>query len=215
MGSIKAVEKLVGTLSDTSKMPGFSWEIPAEECRIGSKLRSVAGSVCAKCYALKGFYIRYPNVKIAQYKRLEALKLGPEWVRLMTDLISRKVDATVPFFRWFGSGDLQSLEHLEMIVQVCRNLPAIKFWLPTREIPIISAYQAKHPGPFPSNLNVRVSGNMVNGDAPQLPHCTMSVVSTHDRSDALTCQAPANAGHCGDCRACWNPEVLNINYHQH
>jgi hypothetical protein len=215
MESIKSIESIVGTLSDNSKMPGFSWEIPAEECRIGSKLRSVAGSVCAKCYALKGFYIRYPNVKIAQYKRLEALKLGPEWVRLMTDLISRKVDATVPFFRWFGSGDLQSLEHLEMIVQVCRNLPAIKFWLPTREIPIISAYQAKHPGPFPSNLNVRVSGNMVNGDAPQLPHCTMSVVSTHDRSDALTCQAPANAGHCGDCRACWNPEVLNINYHQH
>jgi hypothetical protein len=215
VASIKATEKLVGTLSDTSKMPGFSWEIPAEECRIGSKLRKVEGTPCFYCYALKGFYVRYPSVKIAQYKRLKALELGPEWVRLITDLISRKVDAKVPFFRWFGSGDIQSLEHLEMIVGVCRNLPEIAFWLPTREVPIVNAYQVKHPGPFPSNLNVRISGNMVNGNAPKLPHCTQSVVSTRDRSDALTCQAPANAGHCGDCRACWNPEVKNVNYHQH
>ena len=216
MESIKAIEKLVGTLSDTSKMPGFSWEIPAEECKTGNKLRSVGGSVCEDCYALKGFYVRYAKtIKPAQYKRLDALKLGAEWVHLMTDLIGRKVDKKVPFFRWFGSGDLQSLEHLEMIVQVCRNLPAIKFWLPTREVPIVSAYLAKHPGAFPINLNVRISGNMINGSAPKLPHCTQSVVSTHDRPDTPTCPAPMNAGHCGNCRACWSPEVSNVNYHQH
>ena len=215
MTSIKALEGVLGTLSNTSKMPGFSWEIPAEECKIGSRLRSVAGSVCAKCYALKGFYIRYPNVKIAQYKRLDALELGPEWISLMTDLIGRKVSDAVPFFRWFGSGDIQSLEHLEMIAQVCRNLPEIAFWLPTREVPILVEYLEKHPGPFPKNLNVRVSGNMINGSAPRLPHCTQSVVSTQDRSAALTCQAPANAGHCGDCRACWSRDVHEVQYKIH
>ena len=216
MASIKALEKLVGTLSNTSKMPGFSYEIPAEKCNIGSRLRKVSGSVCEDCYALKGLYVRYAKtIKPAQYKRLDALELGPEWVRLITDLIGRKVSGSVPFFRWFGSGDLQSLEHLEMIVEVCRNLPEIAFWLPTREVPIVHAYQVKHPGPFPINLNVRISGNMINGSAPRLPHCTQSVVSTQDRSDALTCQAPANAGHCGECRACWNPSIKNVNYHQH
>ena len=214
--SIKSIEDIVGTLSASSKMPCFSWEIPAEECRTGSKLRNVGGSVCEDCYALKGSYVQYAKrIKPAQFKRLDALELGTEWVRLMTDLIGRKVNAKVPFFRWFGSGDLQSVEHLEMIVQVCSNLPEISFWLPTREVPIVRSYQAKHSGPFPINLNVRLSGNRVNGDAPQLPHCTMSVVSTHDRSGTPTCPAPMNAGNCGDCRVCWSSEVSNVNYHQH
>ena len=43
--------KLVGGLSKPGKMPGWSIGIPAKECKTGSKLRAVKGSVCEDCYA--------------------------------------------------------------------------------------------------------------------------------------------------------------------
>ena len=48
---------LVGGLSKPGKMPGWSIGIPAKECKTGSKLRAVKGSVCEDCYALKGCYV--------------------------------------------------------------------------------------------------------------------------------------------------------------
>ena len=47
---------LVGGLSKPSKMPGWSYGLPAKECKTGSKLRKVKGSTCHGCYALKGCY---------------------------------------------------------------------------------------------------------------------------------------------------------------
>ena len=64
------------------KMPGLSYSLPAWECKTGSKLRKIKGSVCASCYALKGNYTRYQAIKAAQYIRLEALK-NDKWVEAM------------------------------------------------------------------------------------------------------------------------------------
>ena len=55
---------ITGGLSKPSKMPGYAYNLPATECKIGSKLVKVPGSVCHGCYALKGRY-RFPNVKDA------------------------------------------------------------------------------------------------------------------------------------------------------
>ena len=211
--NLKQIEQQIGTLSNNSKMPGLSWEIPAEECNVGTKLREIPNSVCSTCYALKGFYKTYAKtIKPAQYKRLEALELGDGWVSLMTTLISKRTK--IPYFRWFGSGDLQSVRHLEMIVEVCRNLPDISFWLPTREVRFVVDYQKKH-GSLPSNLNVRISGAMVDGPAPTVPGCTSSVVSTSDRSDATNCPARHQNNACGNCRACWKSDVAVVSYHKH
>ena len=77
-----------------------------------------------------------------------------KWSSLMTELISRKEKSG--FFRWHDSGDLQSVDHLKAIVQIARNLPRIKFWLPSREIKIIKDY-LKDSGSIPDNLNIRIS----------------------------------------------------------
>ena len=52
----EAIE-ITGGLSKPSKMPSFGYSISARACNVGAKLRKVAGSVCSKCYALKGFYV--------------------------------------------------------------------------------------------------------------------------------------------------------------
>ena len=192
--------KLVGGLSKPSKMPGWSIGIPAKECNTGSKLVNVKGSVCEGCYALKGCYV-FKVVQEAQYKRLEAIK-HPSWVQAMATLInSKKPDV----FRWHDSGDVQDVDHLEKIFEVCRATPSKRHWMPTRE-----AWIKDHMHKAPANLVVRFSSPMVDqGPVKSWPNT--STVSTKSR----TCPAPDNNNECGSCRACWDPNVKNIEYGKH
>ena len=191
---------LVGGLSKPSKMPGWSIGIPAKECNTGSKLVNVKGSVCEGCYALKGCYV-FAVVQKAQYKRLEAIQ-HPDWVLAMATLInSKKPDV----FRWHDSGDVQDVQHLEKIFEVCRLTPNKRHWMPTRE-----AWIKDHMEAAPANLVVRFSSPMVD-QGPVKSWANTSTVSTKSRS----CPAPDNNNECGSCRACWDPLVKNIEYGKH
>ena len=191
---------LVGGLSKPSKMPGWSIGIPAKECKTGAKLRLIPDSVCEGCYALKGCYV-FKVVQEAQYKRLEAIQ-HPDWVLAMATLInSKKPDV----FRWHDSGDVQDVQHLEKIFEVCRLTPSKRHWMPTRE-----AWIKDHMHKAPANLVVRFSSPMVD-QGPVKSWANTSTVSTKSRS----CPAPDNNNECGDCRACWDPLVKNIEYGKH
>ena len=191
---------LVGGLSKPSKMPGWAIGIPAKECNTGSKLVNVKGSVCYDCYAMKGCYV-FKVVQDAQYRRLRAIR-SPAWVEAMAHLInSKKPDV----FRWHDSGDVQDLDHLEKIFKVCELTPSKRHWMPTRE-----AWIKDHMHKAPANLVVRFSSPMVDqGPVKSWPNT--STVSTKSR----TCPAPDNNNECGDCRACWDPLVKNIEYGKH
>ena len=196
----KEAWQLVGGLSKPSKMPGWSIGIPAKECNTGSKLVNVKGSVCEGCYALKNCYM-FKVVQAAQYKRLEAIK-NPYWVEAMATLInSKKPDV----FRWHDSGDVQDVDHLEKIFEVCRLTPEKRHWMPTRE-----AWIKDHMHKAPANLVVRFSSPMVD-QGPVKSWANTSTVSTKSRS----CPAPDNNNECGTCRACWDPLVKNIEYGKH
>ena len=191
---------LVGGLSKPSKMPGWSIGIPAKECKTGKKLRQIKNSVCEGCYALKGCYV-FKVVQEAQYKRLEAIS-HPDWVLAMATLInSKKPDV----FRWHDSGDVQAVQHLEKIFEVCRLTSNKKHWMPTRE-----AWIKDHMHKAPANLVVRFSSPMID-QGPVKSWANTSTVSTKSRS----CPAPDNNNECGSCRACWDPLVKNIEYGKH
>ena len=196
----KEAWQLVGGLSKPSKMPGWSIGIPAKECKTGKKLRQIKNSVCEGCYALKGCYV-FKVVQEAQYKRLEAIQ-HPDWVQAMATLInSKKPDV----FRWHDSGDVQDVDHLEKIFEVCRLTPSKRHWMPTRE-----AWIKDHMHKAPANLVVRFSSPMID-QGPVKSWANTSTVSTKSRS----CPAPDNNNECGDCRACWDPLVKNIEYGKH
>ena len=99
--NIKEAQAITHTLSKPGKMPGFAYSTPAHECKTGTKLRAVAGSVCANCYAYERGRYRFQNVKDAQYKRFAALK-HPLWAPAMALQINSK---KVKYFRWHDSGD--------------------------------------------------------------------------------------------------------------
>jgi hypothetical protein len=208
--TIKEAEAVTYTLSNPSKMPCYSYSIPAVRCLIGQKMRNVKGSVCASCYALKGFYV-FKSPKIALEKRFQSLK-NPLWVKAMTFQINKREKSG--YFRWHDSGDLQGVWHLENIAQVARNLPHITFWLPTREYAIVSEYLSKNQKP--DNLTIRLSGLMMDGKAPESMAKRLGVqVSGVTKEDSFTCSASKQDNQCKDCRACWNQNVFSISYHKH
>ena len=197
---VKEAIKITEGFTRTSKMPGLSYSLPAWECKTGSKLRKVKGSVCASCYALKGNYTRYPAIKAAQYRRLEAMK-HPAWVTAMAAVIKRQ-----KWFRWHDAGDVQDQQHLQKIFEICRLTPDTNHWLPTRE-----AWIKDHLDKAPVNLVIRFSPPMVNQRAPESwPHSSMVVDKGFH-----TCPAPAQGGKCGSCRQCWDSNIKVVSYGKH
>jgi len=122
----KEATKITGGLSAPGKMPEGSYNLPARACITGAKLRQIPGTPCFGCYAFKGRY-NFPNVKDALTRRLESIQ-DPQWVQAMAVLIKGK-----KFFRWHDSGDIQSVDHLKKIFEVCDLTPDTMHWLPTQE----------------------------------------------------------------------------------
>jgi len=195
---VKEAIKITDSFTKTSKMPGLSYSLPAWECKTGSKLRKIKGSVCSMCYALKGNYTRYKAIKDAQYRRLKAMR-SPLWSDAMITVIKRQ-----KWFRWHDAGDVQDLEHLNKIYEICRATPATSHWLPTRE-----AWIKDHLDRKPKNLVIRFSPPMMGQQNNSWPNSSMVVES------GASCPAPSQGGKCGDCRACWNPDIKVVSYGKH
>ena len=199
---VKEAKKITGSMTRTTKMPGLSYSLPAWECKTGSKLRKIKNSVCASCYALKGNYVRYSAIKAAQYVRLKSLT-NPLWVEAIVTQIKRQ-----KFFRWHDAGDIQSMEHLNKIFEVCRLTPDIQHWIPTREAQFLKDID---PATVPANLIIRMSSHMVDQGPVKFWPWTSTVTS----KGGATCPAPKQGGKCKDCRACWDKSVSNVCYGEH
>ena len=124
---------------------------------------------------------------------------SPLWVEAMITVIKRQ-----KWFRWHDAGDVQDLEHLNKIFEICRATPETRHWLPTREAWIKNELERK-----PKNLVIRFSPPMMGQRVDSWPHSSMVV-----DKDA-TCPAPKQGGKCGDCRQCWDPAVKVVSYGKH
>ncbi len=206
----KQAEAITHSLSSPSKMPCHGYSIPASRCLTGGKLRKVANSICSVCYALKGRYV-FPNVLDAMEKRFQSL-FNSAWVDAMVFLISKK--ETSGYFRWHDSGDLQGTWHLAKIVEVANRLPKIKFWLPTREISIVSDW-VKAGNTIPENLTIRLSSFMLDGQPPIAAANRLGLCVSGASDTDWNCLSSQQEGKCKDCRACWDKSVFQINYKKH
>ena len=140
-------------------------------------------------------------VQDAQYRRLAAIQ-SPQWVQAMAHLInSKKPDV----FRWHDSGDVQDLDHLMKIYEVCELTPTKRHWMPTRE-----AWIKDHLKDKPNNLVIRFSAPMVNQRAPESWPNSSEVVTA-----GATCPAAQQDNECRDCRNCWNSDIKVIKYGKH
>jgi hypothetical protein len=218
--SKKVAATVCGTLTQTSKMPCKSYSLPTEACITGFKMSQMAGSICSSCYANNGFYRVYANtIKPAQFSRLDSIN-DSNWVSGMVTMISDD-----EYFRWHDSGDLQSVEHLEKIVQVASSTPTCMHWLPTREYSIIKDYIRKHGrDSIPNNLKIRLSAMypdkkvVIPVSLQGIANVTVSNVHTslvtlvnNDLGNA--CKASDQGGECRDCRLCWSDATVSYLMH--
>ena len=198
----KEASKITGGLSAPGKMPEGSYNLPASACKTGAKLRLIPGTPCYKCYAFKGRY-NFPNVKDALTRRLESIT-DPQWVKAMAVLIKGK-----KHFRWHDSGDIQSVDHLKKIFQICDLTPDTNHWLPTQERQFLPLPGSK----IPKNLVIRLS-NAKNDTKPGNAWSHWSTVVTKPRPGRV-CPAPKQGNECGSCRACWSKDVKEVQYKIH
>jgi len=215
---IKNLEKLGYKLGNVSKMPAFSWGISAFDCKVGSKLAKIKGTTCYNCYAMKGFYSFKP-VKFSHRKRLKVMS-NEYYVSGMTHMLKlkyKRLPKEKRYFRWFDSGDLQSVEMLKKICDIAWRTIDIKHWLPTREYKIVDAFIKKYGEVYiPDNLTIRLSAVKVNGKPPTFWKYTSTVHTKEKKWIGKNCPAITSGTHkCGDCRLCWNKSEKNISYEQH
>ena len=193
----KEASKITGGLSAPGKMPEGAYSIPASACQTGQILAKVEGTPCSGCYALKNRYVM-PIQKAALERRLKSLN-HPQWVEAMTVLVKGK-----KHFRWHDSGDLQSVQHLKKIFEVCNSTRATSHWLPTQERKYLPM------GSYPKNLVIRLS-NAKNDTKPGTAWTHWSTVV----NTGGDCPASKQGNQCGDCRRCWDPEVKHVTYPKH
>jgi hypothetical protein len=203
--------------SKNSKMPGTSFGLSTDYCNVGGALRDIPGSVCHGCYAKRLEDFR-PSVKKGWSNRAEAVLEATKSIEGMAEWVAamaQRLDMLgTTYHRWHDSGDLLNANHLRMIISVAHMLPHVNFWLPTREKKIVNMVR-KGQG-FPHNLTVRVSAAMV-GEWLVSDHPT-SMVFNDDKKlppSAWVCPARHQGNSCGDCRACWDSDVMLVAYPKH
>ena len=205
----KEAREITGGLSAPSKMPGPAFNLPASACITGAKLVNVEGSTCSGCYALKGRY-RFKNTLTAMQRRLAKLH-DPRWIDAMVTLINgRHWQKPQPVFRWHDSGDLQSVQHLKNIFEVCKLTPDTRHWLPTREARFLNLMD---PDVVPKNLKIVLSDHMNNQQAtPSWWPYTSGVTTDHNQ---VSCPASKQGNKCLDCRKCWDRNTKRVIYGKH
>ena len=210
----KQAREAIGRFSEPSKMPCYAWSISAEHCITGKKLAKIHNSVCRECYALKSFYMLL-STKNAMNRRENTLQNRKDFVENFILALQNE-----EHFRWFDSGDIQSLEMLEDIVSIAKQTPNVKHWLPTKEALIVARY-LESGKKFPSNLTVRISAYIIDSENASNVTGLKSLVFTPKKFaerktlGVFYCKAPEQEKECKDCRACWNQEIETIVYKKH
>lgn len=209
-------------LSWTSAMDAFSFSLPAgEACPM---IRADDPSyVCHGCYARVNRY-GMPNVLTAQWIRFlwtkDCLK-NPRgrhfWVQMMTAAVGEA--ASNGYFRGHDSGDFFHPEYVRMWYSVCKALPGVQFWFPTRCWPhskaMGTAWQenlsalAKLP-----NVALRPSGLRYNDVPPKVPWLgpgttVVTGIRKANHIHVRVCPKTINHGSCTDnkCRTCWDSKA--------
>jgi len=235
--NLTQAKAIVGSIGFPSKMPGTSYGLSAHDCIAGKRLAAIPGTICSSCYALRD-RASWTNAQKAYSRRLAGTR-APEWVDAMVLILAHlhrnprlRIDLGVTgqrrrargappearyrwnetgYHRWHDSGDLQSVEHLEKIIEVCRRTPQIRHWLPTRETAILRACKM----PIPDNLTIRVSATAIDGKVSGGWPFGSTVHTVSPPAGAHECPAPNQEHMCGDCRACWSRAVPLVSYAKH
>jgi hypothetical protein len=186
----------------------------------------VEGNICEDCYSLKSNYANM-NIQLYQIIRFawcaQAIHDGT-FVDLMTAAIThyqknvakrfqadifKKKQEDPRYFRIHDSGDFFSKDYIKGWAEICRNLPHIRFWAPTRvwmlqRDALVAAMQTA------PNLAIRPSALRFDDPAPSVPGLAGgSGAHALPKKQARTPFDPLNKG-----VAVWDCPAYTLNGHE-
>ena len=96
-----------------------------------------------ECYGMHGNYERYPVNQLYLADTLLYIRENgyEETTRQIIATIKKK---KCKFFRWFAVGDILNIEFIEMMVNVGKACPDVKFWGYTKKYMLVNHYIEKH-----------------------------------------------------------------------
>ena len=120
-------------LSEPQKMPCPTFSIPARKACPFAVFGENA--ICSDCYACKGRY-QMPNVIAPRMARFAWVCESLKTQNGRADLVRRIVEAikatNTKYFRGHDSGDVFNPQYVQVWVDICSQLPDVRFWFPTR-----------------------------------------------------------------------------------
>ena len=230
-------------LSNPSKMPGYAFGLPAHK-----SCPRANGSICYGndgcndgCYAYERGFYKMDNVKRTQQARFdwtrESLRSAAGialWIATMIQAILWATSKKEKVFRIHDSGDFFSPAYIRMWFEVCRQLPEVQFWAPTRvwqqptsndRVNGLKAFKiVGQDDAFMSELlklaalpNVTIRPSALNFDdaPPSVPGLHAGSGASKADFVGYECPAQAQENNCGACRVCWSEKTLPVTYHKH
>lgn len=203
----------IGHISQVTKLPYPSWSLSAFDCKTGSKLANIKGSVCNQCYALEGNYRRFHrhtyDINLEIYYNELFVEKFVEFIKL------NNLDT----FRWFDTGDLQNEILLMKIGQIADKCPNVKFWLPTKEPEILFSYYKMNKetklNELHPNLIIRLSAFYIDKDPDYKLAHKIGVYVSSVKTGETNCKVFETNNKCGDCRKCTDSNIFEISYKLH
>ena len=212
--------KTTSLLTWTTDMDCYSFSLPAGPN--GACPLSVTGenTICGSCYAMINRY-NMPNVLNAQYLRFAWVKSClARWDDGGKQELVNKLTTTIqeagsrggsPYFRFFDSGDFFHPLFIEACYEICRQLPTIMFWFPTRIWHKGTSDNWTKPlkrlASLP-NVVVRPSAITFNDPPPRVAGLATGTTVVTDIASAWgsVCPKTENGGNCtsNGCRKCWD-----------
>ena len=197
--------------SKPSKMPCRSWSLQAlDTCPASKDSKGELVPACKGCYATSGNY-RFPNVKAPREHNREDWQ-SLDWVDVMVSELDND-----RYFRWFDSGDVYDIRLARKILEVMRQTPWVRHWLPTRMHKFDKFKSVLDNMDALSNVVVRLSSDGVLGETVENAANSSTIVPNREYLTPIMslCGASEREGKCGTCRACWDKTVAIVAYPAH
>lgn len=191
--------------------------------------------ICDSCYAGKSRFAMYDTIPFHQMIRKfwsdKALARGSFADEMTAAIIALtgnnrlfgrvQKDASRAHFRIHDSGDFYSIPYFLAWVEVCRRLPEILFWAPTRQWAVNQEWRVTMANAVAGvkNLALRPSALVYGSQAPLVPGLAAgSTASPSEVTDHWECPAYlSDLASCASagCRTCWDSPQKPVNYHAH
>jgi len=179
-------------LSENSKMPGHSWNLPRVLSCPG--MVTGPGTICGDCYGGVGrFRIHRVQRTLLERWRWCNRVSHADFVAVLANTINDL------YFRVGGVGDLHSAEMIGRWRDVCVRLRETHFWFATKSWRVPSLLPELQELATLPNATVRPSAVHFEEAPPVVPglHAGLGASSLY------TCPAPEQGHRCQDCRSCW------------